>query len=218
MEQAGGFQNGISTEATPQSIALRTDTGTLKAANATENDDLVNFHTLKKEIDSKVSAIPNAENLFILFFQNTPYVQFPGKPEPGTLFSFDGYHWEKANYGGAFFRAEGGAANGFNEGVQAGGIPDAQGWLGFHGNRGGFTGVKGKEGKAGNRGVFQERKRVEDPNNGIVTPINETLINNFKELYLIEDTEFRLSYGGMPIANEVRPVNYTVRLWYLIKD
>lgn len=155
--------------------------------------------------------------MLINIFTQTVFVQFPNMPIPDTFLSFEGYRWAEINYGGAFFRASGGVANGFNGGAQAGGIPDAQGWLGFHGNRGGFAGVKGREGNAGNSSVFQERKRVEDSDNGIVTPVNETLINNYKELYLIEATEFRLSYGGMPIANEVRPVNYTVRLWKLEK-
>lgn len=165
----------------------------------------------------KIKALDEVRAFIQNFLQNSYYIQFPNMPTPDTFFSLEGYRWSEVNYGGAFFRASGGNANGFNSGVQGGGIPDVHGWLGFHGDRGGFAGVKGKEGKSGNRGVFQERKRIENPYYGIATQLNANIGEKWKHLYLIESTKFALSYGGMPIANEVRPVNYTVRLWKLEK-
>ena len=55
------------------------------------------------------------------------YIQWPGEPAPNTIYSFDGYEWEKIDYDGCFFRTEGKDALPFDGGEQGDAIRNITG-------------------------------------------------------------------------------------------
>ena len=73
-----------------------------------------------KQIDKKLD-----ENMIKLFSHG--YIQWPGEPAPNTIYSFDGYEWEKIDYDGCFFRAEGKDALPFDGGEQGDAIRNITG-------------------------------------------------------------------------------------------
>lgn len=82
-----------------------------------------------KQIDKKLD-----ENIIKLFSHG--YIQWPGEPAPNTIYSFDGYEWEKIDYDGCFFRAEGKDALPFDGGEQGDAIRNITASAGFDaGNR-----------------------------------------------------------------------------------
>lgn len=117
------------------------------------------------------------------------YVQFAGQTDPTTLF---GGTWENvsATYAGLFFRAEGGAAAAFGS-TQTDGAPNITGTVGpgYCNGYGAMTGCfYGSGSEIGTGG---------DPHSGYFANINFLASNS------------NGTYG----ANEVRPINSTIRIW-----
>ena len=143
--------------------------------------------------------------MLINIFTQTVFVQFPNMPIPDTFLSFEGYRWAEVNYGGAFFRAAGGHANGFNGGLQEDAIRNITGELvGLHlGFYYSYIGVEDQTSHC--KGVFTvERSNLYHRAAGV-----DKDKNNIKAVFDASRV--------VPTAEENRPVNYTVRLWKLEK-
>jgi hypothetical protein len=185
---------------------MRDSAGRAKVAAPQVDDDIAR----KKEVDiSTNNALSSAKkytnDVLINIFTQTVFVQFPNMPTPDTFLSFEGYRWAEVNYGGAFFRAAGGHANGFNGGLQEDAIRNITGELvGLHlGFYYSYIGVEDQTSHC--KGVFTvERSNLYHRAAGV-----DKDKNNIKVVFDASRV--------VPIANENRPVNYTVRLWKLEK-
>ena len=179
---------------------MRDSAGRAKVAAPQVDDDIAR----KKEVDiSTNNALSSAKkytnDVLINIFTQTVFVQFPNMPTPDTFLSFEGYRWAEVNYGGAFFRAAGGHANGFNGGLQEDAIRNITGELvGLHlGFYYSYIGVEDQTSHC--KGVFTvERSNLYHRAAGV-----DKDKNNIKVVFDASRV--------VPIANENRPVNYTVR-------
>ena len=146
-----------------------------------------NAQNIEKLIQSKL------DDCMIKLFSHG-YIQFPGEPEPKTLYSFDGYEWEKINYDGCFFRAEGKGALPFDAGEQGDAMREIDGALpGVYGD---FENLKS--------GAFVS---FIHKNTSYVVPSAQ------KTGY----APYFTSAAVVPTANENRPRNRTIIIWRLKK-
>lgn len=123
------------------------------------------------------------------------YVQFANQPDPTSLF---GGTWSNISnsYAGLFFRAEGGAAAAFG-GSQNGGLPGIYGKFQLRDNVGYTGGFEQFEGAIYGENQVDRRIRCDSGVYG-----NYTVRLNASRSSIL--------YGA---ANEVRPINSTIRIW-----
>ncbi|MEL3905080.1 MAG: hypothetical protein P1P63_08245, partial [Treponemataceae bacterium] len=117
-------ENTLQTKITEGTNLLETKkTEKLNELHSTYESDIQGLQDKYNELQTALNNTnatfeqKKAEMLINIFTQ-TVFVQFPNMPTPDTFLSFEGYRWAEVNYGGAFFRAAGGHANGFNSGLQ----------------------------------------------------------------------------------------------------
>lgn len=123
------------------------------------------------------------------------YYQLPGMPEPMTLYNVYGITttWVKRDYNGAFFRAEGGLAQAFEdqEEPQAESVPNITGNTGVANVETSYLSGAFKKGDSTSYNV------TSNPNSGSkINALNASLSN--------------AAYGR---RNEVAPKNYTIAIW-----
>lgn len=194
---------------------VRDSAGRAKVAVPQADDDIarkkevdVVQHLLTVETEQRTvgdtqtldAAEKYTDNVLINIFTQTVFVQFPNMPTPDTFLSFQGYRWAEVNYGGAFFRASGGAASTFGSGVQGDAIRNITGVLeGYH------------------LGYYESQSMVRCKGSFIAELSNlynraAGVDGNRDNIKVVFDAS-----RVVPIANENRPNNYTVRLWKLEK-
>lgn len=135
------------------------------------------------------------ENVLINIFTQSVFVQYPNMPTPDTFLSFEGYRWAEVNYDGAFFRAAGGHANGFNGGLQEDAIRNITGK---------YTYFYGEPWQDKTKGAYYL-------SHGATKITDQAWIHNDHSAINFDASRV------VPTAEENRPVNYTVRLWKLEK-
>lgn len=131
------------------------------------------------------------------------YVQFPQQDSPETVFNNNGVisTWQVIDYGGAFFRAQGGNANGFIdkwEGLSAqdSSLPNITGAFAAQ-SQDGYKENGGASGAFGRSSTFKNKL---DSGTGK---------NNY-DSYDFDASRCDGAYGR---RSEVAPVNYTIRIW-----
>lgn len=136
----------------------------------------------------------NTDQLFINIFQNG-YIQWPGMPAPGSIFSFPGYRWTEVNYNGCFFRAKGYGAYSFNGGEQRDAIRDITG---------GFCAQGSDAVYAMGYGAFRVEK-YGHVDSGFSESSDYSIVQSFSASRVV------------PTAEENRPRNRTFIIWKLEK-
>lgn len=154
------------------------------------------YNELKATLDKTNARFEQKKDeLLIGIFSKSVFVQYPDMPTPDTFLSFEGYRWAEVNYGGAFFRASGGAASAFNSGAQGDAIRNITGKYTY------FYGEPWKDKIKGAYCLSHGATKI----TGQAWIYNDNSAINFDASRVV------------PTAEENRPVNYTVRLWKLEK-
>lgn len=125
------------------------------------------------------------------------YVQFPGQNSAEELWPL--CTWKvipPERYNGCFFRAEGGEADDFNNGVQDYAMVELKG--NFPGGCGGFT-----------DGVFRSQPQHNPVWNIGNASVGAGMINAAEQ----KNFDISNTLGSHHIASEIRPVNQTIRIW-----
>ena len=107
-------------------VAMRDSSGHVKTAASTANDDAVNR-----------GELVNANAMFMLIFNQIirigfTYTQYPGMESPMDMWG-DFSTWEVIDYGGAFFRSEGGNASPFEASKTVSGMSGTSITINAHG-------------------------------------------------------------------------------------
>lgn len=131
------------------------------------------------------------------------YVQFPGMPAPTTLYNFGTWTERTSSFAGAFFRAAGGGASAFGSGRQGARLPNIRGKI---------------DGSAMNAsGQF-----LTDADNLTITGAFSTHRSSRYSIYngsttgnYVDTLEFNANKANSIYTDngEVRPENYTIRIW-----
>ncbi len=152
------------------------------------------------DLQNQINAIKNSGS-WCPYPVGATYVQFPGCSAPASLWG--GTNWQKMDFGGAFFRAEGGNALAFGQGKQAASLPDIHGDVTLYGVQ--LVG-KGVTPEVEPTGAFGASYRQSAPlhskwqsGNG-----NELITLAFRAC------NSNSTYGR---RNEVAPENYTIIIW-----
>ena len=151
----------------------------------------------------------SASGLFKLFRYG--YIQFPGTPTPDQLWSFSNWRWQEVNYNGCFFRTAGGKASSFNSGEQGDAIRNMTGSLDTIFDSSCYYQFRKGEGS----------QSFDYSPDGVLTAKSSGGWNT----YLTKNSMATSILGGfinfnasrsVPTADEVRPINQTIRIWKLV--
>ncbi|MEL3907901.1 MAG: hypothetical protein P1P64_02670 [Treponemataceae bacterium] len=210
IKKTGGSPNNVSitqladaftSVAVAKKGVLRDEAGRAKVAAPSASDDIARKAEVDAEAKARTTGDSNTlslakkyvDNLLINFFTNIAVIQFPNLPSPEKVIPAPkGYRWSEVDYGGAFFRASGGAASAFNSGAQGDAIRNITGAIG------------------------EVDQKAHVPTGAFYR--DEIRGNNFYnfgygQLHGIAFDASRV----VPTANENRPVNYTIIIWKLEK-
>lgn len=127
----GPDAHGATVAATPGQIITRDDNGRAQVADPAADSDIANKGWVSRFITSVRQLFMDVAHPI-----NDIYVQYPSigsyvTKNPMELYNKNGVqsNWVELDYGGAFFRSNGGLSKNFNSGKQAEGLPNIKGSL-----------------------------------------------------------------------------------------
>lgn len=125
IEQTMNSVHGATAAATANRLMIRDASGRARVANPSDNADIANKGWVNSLRQSFFDAAHPVGDIFI---------QYPSKGDfvtktPAQLYNVNGITstWVELNYGGVFFRSNGGSAEKFGEGLQGAQLPNIRG-------------------------------------------------------------------------------------------
>lgn len=208
----------LSPKDTPKTVMVRDSYGRSRVADPSDDKDIANKGWVNSLRQSFFDAAHPVGDIFI---------QYPSKGDfvtktPEQLYNVNGITstWAEVDYGGAFFRSNGGNSENFGSGLQGEGLPNITGSLGISGNRfagnanGTFSATTSYD---GGDGCFANTKFLalgaSSSSNNSFSAGNA--FNYNPGSITVTQPNFNASksnsiYGG---SQHVTPVNYTVKIW-----
>jgi hypothetical protein len=176
--------------------------------------------TIEQAISS--GAIPTFDVVYPI---GCTYMQYPNCPSPNDLWGSIST-WTELDFGGAFFRATGGNAKNFNDGVQKESIKQHKHGFSWSGTTSDMDGDNYGSVECASEGLFNGRGNITTggrisvsnnrnwaggDNNESNRPGKMTINLSHTHTYSGESTT---EYNSTSVGNnETRPKNYTVRIW-----
>mgnify|MGYP006916033664 CR=1 FL=1 len=145
------------------------------------------------DLQNQINAIKNSGS-WCPYPVGATYVQFPGCSAPASLWG--GTNWQKMDFGGAFFRAEGGNALAFGQVKQAESLPNITGSATLYGAE-----LRNSVGRGTSDGAFRDSYNFGSASGG------------GSHLSACLDFSAKNSNSTYGRRDEVAPENYTIIIW-----
>lgn len=160
------------------------------------NTDIDNIKQTLDSLSNNLLSSASIEILNIIYPIGCTYIQFPNCKDPNELFENTTWTNISSDFAGDFFRCEGGAANEFNTGRQAEGLPNITG--GIDAVRRGPTGRDSRSGAFSYGSAYSTTIRAGEAGDSW----GSNLVFNASKSNAV--------YGA---SEHVTPVNSTIRIW-----
>lgn len=194
----GPDAHGATVVATPGQIITRDDNGRAQVADPAADSDIANkgWVTGLRQLFFDVSH--PVGDIFVQYPSIGDYIT----KTPQQLFNVGGVSstWVEVDYGGAFFRSNGGFSSTFNSGKQAEGVPNITAQIKF--NQTGWGSPTGAFSSKDGSGVYTHSGSTSGH-----THLNFKASSGETKL----DGTFKNDVYGK--SNHVTPENYTVKIW-----